>query len=96
MTENIKKHIELLGMKTKDKVTAFKGIVTAISFDLYGCVQAVITPEIDKDGNIPGGQWFDVNRLEILNSSPVMSVPDFLSDIIQSRGEQGAADKPLP
>lgn len=32
------KHIDLLGLKAEDKVTGFKGVITTLSFDLYGCV----------------------------------------------------------
>ena len=38
---NILGHLELLGQKVEDKVTGFRGVVTTISFDLYGCIQAV-------------------------------------------------------
>ena len=45
------KHFNLLGMKGKDVVTGFKGVITSLSFDLYGCVQAVINPrKMDKEG----------------------------------------------
>lgn len=52
----IKKHLNLLGHEVKDKVSDFKGVVTSISFDLYGCVQADVRPkELDKDGSIQKG-----------------------------------------
>lgn len=50
--ENVKKHISLLGLEAQDLVTGFKGIITSISFDLYGCVQAVINPGLNKDGEL--------------------------------------------
>jgi hypothetical protein len=34
--------LKLLGTKVRDVVTGFVGIVTSVSFDLYGCVQAVV------------------------------------------------------
>ena len=37
--------LKLLGLKVKDKVTGFTGIITSVSFDLYGCIQVIITPE---------------------------------------------------
>lgn len=91
--ENVKKHISLLGLEAQDLVTGFKGIITSISFDLYGCVQAVINRGLNKDGELSSGHWFDVNRLKILKDTPVMDVPNFVSGI-QAEGKQGACEKP--
>jgi hypothetical protein len=88
-------HISMLGTKVKDRVTGFKGIVTTISFDLYGCVQAVITSK-PKDNNTKSmSGWYDVNRLEVLNRKPVMQVPNFERGPIAD-GDQGCAAKTLP
>lgn len=88
----IEKHLQLLGRKVRDAVTNAEGIVESISFDLYGCVQAVVRVPIDpsKPGEIPEGRWFDVKRLTVLSPDPVMRLPDF------AQPEIGAADKPLP
>ena len=40
----IKKHLDLLGHKVKDKVSDYTGVVISISFDLYGCIQADVRP----------------------------------------------------
>lgn len=88
-------HIELLGKRAKDKVTNYTGVITTLSFDLYGCVQAVITPSVDDKGEIKSGNWFDVTRLEILDHSPVMDIPNFSSGYV-AEGKKGCADKPLP
>lgn len=64
---NIKKHLELLGLKVEDKVTGFKGVVSSIGFDLYGCVQAIVNPGIGKDSKPADSHWFDVNRLKVLS-----------------------------
>jgi hypothetical protein len=69
-------HLELLGLPVQDRVTKFKGVVTGINFDLYGCVQAVVTPEA-SDGKITCGEWFDVTSLKVMKSKPVMQLPDF-------------------
>jgi hypothetical protein len=73
----IQKSMRLLGLRVRDKVTKHAGIVTSVSFDLYGCIQVIVTPEIDKDGKPGDGRWFDEKRLEILHPDPVMEVPDF-------------------
>lgn len=91
---NIKKHLNLLGYKVKDRVTGFKGVVTSISFDLYGCVQAVINPGIYKNGKFNDSHYFDVSRLEILSNDTIIEVPNFDFGP-QAEGKQGAAEKPL-
>lgn len=88
------KHIGLLGLKVRDKVTGFEGVVTTVGFELYGCVQAIVHPGLDKDGKTRDSIWFDVSRLTILSDTPVMDVPNFASGPV-SRGEQGGDSKPL-
>jgi hypothetical protein len=91
--EQVKKHIGILGMKAKDRVTGYKGVVTSVSFDLYGCIQAVITPE-QNGAEYQSGCWFDVRRLDI-GKKRVMDVPDYTSGYI-AEGRKGPAEKPLP
>lgn len=86
-------HLSLLGMRVKDKVTGFTGVVTSIAFDLYGCIQAVINPGVDKDGKLQDQTWFDVGRLEIISDKPVIEQPNFESGR-QAEGKQGPAEKP--
>lgn len=91
----IEKHLKLLGLKVKDKVTDFKGIVVSISFDLYGCIQADVRPiELDKEGKLQSGWWMDINRLKIIDKNPVMKRPNYNYGYI-AEGKQGAADKPI-
>lgn len=91
----IKKHLNLLGLKVEDKITGFGGIVSSMSFDLYGCVQGLVSPAIDKkDGKIKNSMWFDVNRLKIINKKPVMERPDFDYGLV-AEGKKGAAIKPV-
>lgn len=78
-------------MKVRDRVTGFTGVVSSVSFDLYGCVQAVVTQgacTADKGQVIGDQHWFDVKRLETQADVPVMAVPDF------EQPEIGAAEKP--
>ena len=89
----IKEHFKLLGFKVRDRVTGFNGVASSISFDLYGCVQVAITPEIDKDGKTSDGHWFDVARLELKSDIPVMDIPNYDFGP-QAEGKQGAAEKP--
>jgi hypothetical protein len=90
---SVKKHIDLLGMNVQDRVTGFRGVVVSVSFDLYGCVQAMVHPGMGKDGNLQEQHWFDVARLKVLQETPVMEPPNFESGP-QAEGKQGPAAKP--
>ncbi len=47
----IEEHISKLGLEATDKVSGMKGVLTTLSFDLYGCVQYVLTAsKLDKEG----------------------------------------------
>lgn len=85
--------LDSLGNKAIDRVTGFKGIVTSISFDLYGCIQALVHPGIDDDGKLKDQSWFDINRL-IIDGNPVMKIPDFLCKDTPLFYDNGPCDKP--
>lgn len=85
-----KKHIELLGFKAQDKVTGFKGVITCISFDLFGCIQAIVSPAA-KATKIEGGVWFDVSRLKIISKNRVMEIPKY--DIAYSENKNDTKEK---
>ena len=89
MNKDIKEHFKYLGYKAKDKVTEFEGVVTTLSFDLYGCIQVVLTPTTNE------GRWFDITRLQVLSEEPVMEAPDFDLGYITT-GNKGCALKSLP
>lgn len=80
-------------MKVEDRVTGFKGVVASVSFDLYGCVQAIVNPGTDKDGKPKDSHWFDVNRLRVTSKSPVMERPNFDFGAV-AEGWKGPAEKP--
>ena len=69
-------------------------VQTCVSFDLYGCIQVVVAPQVDKDSKSEDSGWFDVTRIEILSDEPVMQLPDFSAGYV-AEGRKGAADKPL-
>ena len=71
------KGMELLGLKVQDKVTGIKGIATSISYDLYGCVQVIITAGAKDNSLQKDNYWYDSHRLKILSKKPVMELPDF-------------------
>jgi hypothetical protein len=73
----MKQHMSLLGFKVRDAVTGFTGVVTSISFELYGCVQALVNPGLEKEGKCGEQYWFDLKRLQPIGKKPVMQVPEF-------------------
>jgi hypothetical protein len=97
MNTGPQKFISLLGYRCKDKITGIEGVITSISFDLYGCIQAVVDLGLDKDGNQKKGGWYDVGRLTIISKKPVMEQPDFhaINSPI-AEGKKGPAEKPSP
>jgi hypothetical protein len=74
---NVARTLDTLGREAKDKITGFKGTITSVGFDLYGCVQAWLTPSTDKDGKTQDGAWFDMKRLEVAKKAPVLAPPTF-------------------
>jgi hypothetical protein len=89
----VQDHLMLLGMPCKDRVTGMLGTITSISFDLYGCVQAIVHPGLDEKGELKDTLWFDVARLEITGGKPVMDRPNFEYGYI-AEGKKGPAEKP--
>lgn len=71
------KDLHLLGLPVKDSVTGFSGIVTSIGYDLYGCIQAIVTPLLTAPGKLEDSRWFDTKRLVVESTVRVMDAPDF-------------------
>ena len=90
----IETHISKLGMTGIDKVTKLEGVITSLNFDLYGCVQYLLTPKAKDDGTTPDSHWYDVTRVTITDQTPVMDIPDFDAGYI-AEGKKGCnAQKP--
>lgn len=59
-----------LGMTARDIITGFSGIVTAHATYLTGCDQYCLKPrDLDKEGVMKKGVWFDVEQIEVTNNS---------------------------
>ena len=87
--------VNLLGLRVRDKVTGFSGVVSSVAFDLYGCVMAVVTPKMTDAGKLEDGKWFDVQRLEGTAEGHVMPVPDFARNLSPlGMPDKGPAEKP--
>lgn len=57
-----------LGMKVKDQVTGFQGILTALADHLTGERRGLVSSAALQDGFMPASRWFDVRRLEIVGT----------------------------
>jgi hypothetical protein len=75
----MEKILRLLGHKVRHDVFGVEGIVTSVSFDLNGCIQAAVRPQgIDKQGKLLESYgWFDVKGLKVLSKTPFQEQPDF-------------------
>lgn len=99
---NPEEHISRLGTKATDKVTGKNGVLTALNFDLYGCIQYGLSYQ-KSDGETVVS-WFDVCRLEFEGEdSRKLPVPAYFnkSAAVQAEriasGNKGACnDKPAP
>jgi len=87
---NISKALKYLGTKQEDLVTGFVGVVTSISFDINGCIQAALKPPMDKDGKLPDGMWFDLDRLKQVGKPVLAPFPYEIPRAVVA----GPAEKP--
>jgi len=76
---DVQNALDLLGFKAEDKITGATGVIDSISFDLYGCIQCVLRPPLNKENpeKTPEPNWFDINRLKVIDKEPVMPGPKF-------------------
>lgn len=91
----IEQSLDMLGFRAKDKVGGFEGVITSVSFDLYGCVQLAINPGTKTDGKLDDCYWFDVQRIEITSDRRVIERPHF--EAVKKKPAEyssGAAEKP--
>lgn len=87
--------IELLGYRATDKVSGFSGVISSITFDLYGCTQALILPPA-VNHEFKDSHWLDLNRLEVhYEHGKVMESPHSKALEDLSSINKGPADKPM-
>jgi hypothetical protein len=60
-----------LGVKVRDVVTGYEGIITGAAQYISGCEQYLVVPKI-KNGVASAGAWYDWQRLVVVNSKPVL------------------------
>ena len=79
--------IDMLGRTVTDRVTNFRGVVTGVVEYLTGCNQALVVPPMSSDGKLPDSQWFDVQRLAVVEDVPA---------VVLDNGATPGCDKPAP
>ena len=92
-------YLQILGLPVKDRVTGFEGVVSSVGFDLYGCVQCVVTPKVataDSAPKLNDSHWFDYKRLDITNGQPVMARPAFAQMPAAMTMEEARAEEKQP
>lgn len=57
-----------LGKEGKDKITGFKGIITAKVEYLFGCNQYGLAPKVSESGEVKSIEFFDEGRIEIIGN----------------------------
>lgn len=81
-----------LGIRARDSITKFEGIIIVRSQHLTNCNQYAILPtELDKDGKRRDAEWFDEQRIEVLSATPLQ-----LPGAKPAGAEKPGADEPLP
>jgi hypothetical protein len=78
-----------LGVKGKDRITGFEGIITGRAQYLTGCNQCVLVPPVNEKGEVRDGQWFDESRIEILG-------PGFTPAQVASAANPGGPQRDMP
>lgn len=89
-------YIDMLGRTGQDKVTGFRGVVSSVSFDLYGCVRVALSPRraVSRLGPAADLLWFDANRIEIHSAVARVPVPEFTAK--PAEHSHGPAEKGKP
>ena len=94
---NIQPYFEILGKPVKDRVTGAMGVATSLSFDLYGCVQVLITPPNSDNEDKKKSYFYDYSRCIATSEERVMPVPDYgapRAERLSSGVAAGPAEKP--
>jgi len=84
----------MLGKKLRDVVTGYEGIAIGHVEYLTGCNQVLLVPPVDKDGKRHDGEWFDVDRLEVVDESTLVLPGRARLEVASARAVGGDRDAP--
>lgn len=65
-----------LGNKVRDTITGFAGILIGRTEWMYGCNRIGIQPEGLHEGKPVDAEWFDEQRVELVEATPVKVSPN--------------------
>jgi len=60
------------GIKGKDEITGFKGVITGHTRYISGCNQVLLCPSVDKDGKAGDSRWFDIQRVNPVKGKKIV------------------------
>jgi hypothetical protein len=80
-----------MGMKVKDRITGFVGIVTGRTTYITGCDRIIVQPPIRKDGKVPDSRYVDEPMVEVVGRSRVGEV----GKKIPKKRRGGPKDEPV-
>ncbi len=63
-----------LGVKVRDKVSGFEGIVGARIVYLNGCIRYELIPRVGEDGKSRESEFFDEARIEVVKDGKQVKV----------------------
>lgn len=65
-----------LGSIVKSNISGYKGMVTSRSEHINGCNRYWVMPQVDKDGKLHEGYWFDECELIVMRQSKLKKKND--------------------
>lgn len=82
MAENLQvrygvKDMDYLGWRVRDPITLVEGPVVSVSYDLNGCIMALVDRGYAADGKKQDSLWTDTKRLVKIGNGPLLSQPVF-------------------
>lgn len=86
--------LNLLGWRVRDDVSGLEGPVVSVSYDLNGCVMALIERGYGADGKRLDTQWIDTKRLARVSDGPVADQPVFAGTVPGGREMPAFDSKP--
>ncbi len=73
MEKTVQQYLDMMGYAHKDRITNFEGTAIAVSFDIAGCVQVTLAPQIKKAGELESSVVIDAKRLTKVGRSHAMT-----------------------
>ena len=59
------------GVKVRDRITGFAGVMTGVTRYITGCDQCLVQPPVKDDGTHIDARWIDDVRLELTNAPAI-------------------------